>query len=379
MRIAVEEPLHGGGKGGVTVYTRNLIRELARLDPGGEYLLFSYFFRGHSRRLLEMRPRDGSRYGLLIPRWPESLVRRAEWGLGLPVVESYLKLKDVGLFHAHRVPRRKWVPTVVTVHDLFPVVHPEWTSDFLIDMWERILRPGMERVDKVLAVSQNTKKDLVERWSVPEEKIVVTHEGVDREIFRPLAKERSAEMIERFGLPERFVLTIGPFDSWCDPSNIVRAVGRLPKALKDVGLVFAGQPGSCAGEVKRLAAQSGLAERCIWTGYVEQTELVALYNRADVLVYPSFYEGFGLPVLEAMACGTAVVTSDAASLPEVAGDAGLLVDPGDVEALFDALRRLLVDRSYREDLEGRGIERAKAFTWMETARKTLAVYQEVLG
>jgi len=143
--------------------------------------------------------------------------------------------------------------------------------------------------------------------------------------------------------------------------------------------VFAGQPGSCAGEVKRLLSQAGLEERAVWTGYVAQSELVALYNRAEVLVYPSFYEGFGLPVLEAMACGTAVITSAVASLPEVAGDAALLVDPDDVDALHDALRRLLVDRSYREGYAQAGLARAKTFTWEQTARKTLAVYEEVLG
>jgi len=377
MRVALEEPMHGSGRGGVSTYVRNLIRELPRLAPDWEFFVFAYFFRDYAEKLARLPDPEGYRFSRLVPRWPESVVDRLEWNWGVPLIRSCMRRHRIDLLHAHRIPRKPPKPCVATIHDLFPVVHPEWTSDFLIDQYERILRPGMARVDRVIAVSEHTKKDLIERWRVPEEKIVVTHEGVDRDLFRPLPEAEKTALRKRLGLPERFVLMVGPFDPWCHPGNVPRALARLPLALKDVGVVFAGKGGATRPEVERLTAEEGLSARAVWTGFVPQTELVGLYNLAEALVYPSFYEGFGLPVLEAMACGTPVVTANTSSLPEVAGGAALLVDPTRVDAIADALRRVLDDPSERALRVERGFARAKELSWAETARKTLAVYQSL--
>jgi glycosyltransferase involved in cell wall biosynthesis len=377
MRVALEEPMHGAGRGGVSTYVRNLIRELPKADPEGDYFVFAYFFRDYERKLALLPDPAGEGFERLVPRWPESLVDKIEWNLGIPVLKPFLEAKKIDLFHAHRIPRRKPKRCVATIHDLFPVVHPDWTSDFLIDQYDRILKPGIERVDRVIAVSEHTKKDLMEHWRVPEEKIAVTHEGVDRDLFRPLPEAEKKRLREKLGLPERFVLMIGPFDPWCHPGNVPRALARLPEPLWDVGLVFAGKGGQTRKEVERIVLEEGLVDRTVWTGYVPQPELVGLYNLAEALVYPSFYEGFGLPVLEAMSCGTPVVTANTSSLPEVAGDAAILVDPADVDALADAIRRAIDEPSERETLIRKGLERAERMSWAETARKTLDVYRSV--
>ncbi|MFC1680146.1 glycosyltransferase family 4 protein, partial [Elusimicrobiota bacterium] len=326
MRIALEEAMHGWGKGGVSIYTKNLLRELCRLSPEDEFLLFGYFFRDYERKRGVLSSPPDSPYGFMVPRWPESVIRRLEWDVGLPCIGSYLKWKGVDLYHPSRIPRRKLLKTVVTIHDLFPVVHPEYTSDWLIDMWDNILKPGMRRVDKIIAISEYTKGDIVKHWNVPEERITVIHYGLDHGLFHEVGPERRAEVRERYRLPERFLLMIGPFDPWCDPANVIRAFARLPQALADVAIVFAGSPGSLGPDIKRLGTELGLSERLLWPGHVSQGELVGFYNLADALVYPSFIEGFGFPIIEGMACGAPVITSKAAAMPEVAGGAGILVD-----------------------------------------------------
>ncbi|MFH1724562.1 MAG: glycosyltransferase family 1 protein [Elusimicrobiota bacterium] len=377
MRIAIEEPLHGGGRGGVSVYTRHLIHELSRLDPGDEYHLFAYFFRDYAAKRARLAPPDGARYRLMIPRWPESAVSLFEWRLGLPCIGAYLRLRGVDLLHAHRIPRRRLLPTVTTVYDLFPVVHPEWTTPYLTDLWNSVLKPGMDRVDKVIAISEHTKKDLVERWNVKPERIEVILWGVDRSRFRPLEAPALEVVRSRYGLPARYLLMIGPFDPWCDPANSIRALAALPDSLADTHLVMAGQPGACHDAARRLIEDAGLAGRVRWLGHVPQDDLVGLYNLADALVFASYYEGFGLPVLEAMACGTPVVTSNVTSLPEVAADAALLVAPDDVDGLRDALRRVLDDDALRRTLRDKGLRRAASATWEKTARDTLAVYRSL--
>ncbi|OGR61604.1 MAG: hypothetical protein A2X36_01315 [Elusimicrobia bacterium GWA2_69_24] len=379
MRIVIEEPMHNEGRGGVSVYTRSLLSRLAVLAPEDEFVLFSYFFRERERRTARLRPGPGERWTNWTPRVPESLVSRLEWDWGLAPTGRYLRARGGDLFHTQRTPRVKLLPTVVTIHDLFPAVHPEWVSPFTYEQCERILRPGMERVDRVIAVSAHTKQDIVERWGVAPERVTVIHEGVDRGVFHPSTPERIAQVRAAHALPARFVLMVGPFDPWCDPGAVLEAASRLPASLKDVGIVFAGNPGSVGEAVRRRAAELGLTERCRWPGFVPHSDLVAFYGAADALVYPSLYEGFGLPILEAMACGTPVITSDRSSMPEVAGDAAILVDPTDSEAVRAALVAVLDDGGKRADLRERGLARAAQLTWEEAARRTLAVYDSLLG
>lgn len=379
MRLVLEEPLHGSGRGGVAVYHRRLITLMSEMAPEDDFRLFTYYFGRRAEVEARLAPPPGARWTRLHARWPERLVRRAEWGWGVPLVESYLAAKGADLYHCHRVPVTAKVPLVTTVHDLFTEVHPEWSSDWMKALFAEVVRPGLGRCERVLAISESTKRDLVERWGVAPERVQVILEGVDGGLFKPLPKEALAAVRAQYRLPERFLLMVGPFDPWCDPRYTVEALARLPSHLSSVGLVMAGPRGSLYEETRRRAEELGLGRRLSWIGYVPQADLVAAYNLAQALVFASGYEGFGLPVLEAMSCGTPVVTSRSGALPEVAGGAALLVDYDSPEQLAAAMTQVLDDGAVRATLRERGLRRAAQLPWEKAARETLAVYRSVLG
>jgi glycosyltransferase involved in cell wall biosynthesis len=288
-----------------------------------------------------------------------------------------LQSSRLDLLHgpANVVPLAAPCPTVVTVHDLsferFPHLFHRANRLYLGAM----VRASVARARKVIAVSSSTCRELVELFRVPEGKVEVIPNGVEP-VFHPLPADQVAAFRAEKGLPAEFILHLGTLEPRKNLLVLLRAYARLrqqhgvPHAL-----VLAGGRGwlyeAIFAEVERL----GLTGQVHFPGYVEFAEQPLWYNAAAVFAYPSLYEGFGFPPLEAMACGTPVVTSDATSLPEVVGDAGLLVDPADDVALADALWRALDDSSLRARLSQAGPARAAGFDWHDIARRTVAVYR----
>jgi len=253
-------------------------------------------------------------------------------------------------------------PAVVTVHDLSFESDPGLMAPRDRFMFRTFVPRSVRRADRVLAVSELTKRDLVERYGVSEQKIVVTPNGVDP-IFRP-----------NDSIPDvpPYALFVGGIQPRKDPLTAIEALALVDGALR---LVIVGDEKRGGDEVRSAVQRLGLESRVELIGYVEHEGLASLYRGAACLVFPSRYEGFGLPVLEAMASGTPVVATTAGAVPEVAGDAAILVAPGDPAALADGVREALAKR---EHLVAAGLERAQQFTWVETARRTLAVYRELL-
>jgi glycosyltransferase involved in cell wall biosynthesis len=229
-------------------------------------------------------------------------------------------------------------------------------------LFRRFVPASARRADRVLAGSEHTKNDLAEQYGIPEEKVVVTPYGVDAH-FHPNG-----------GAPDRppYLLFVGGIQPRKDPLAAIEALALLDG---DLSLVVVGAEKRGGDEVRRTVSRLGLEQRVDLAGHVQREELAALYRGAACLVFPSRYEGFGLPVLEAMASGTPVVAAAAGAVPEVAGDAAILVEPGQPEAIADGITRALADR---ERLVAAGLQRAAQFSWTETARRTLAVYRELL-
>jgi glycosyltransferase involved in cell wall biosynthesis len=235
------------------------------------------------------------------------------------------------------------------------------------------------RADALIADSESTRRDAVRLAGVAPEKIHTVHLGVTGE-FRPISDPEVLDPIKaRYRLPEQFLLYVGVIEPRKNLPALLQAFGKLAQEGLPHHLVVAGGKGWMYDQVFQMVAESKLQDRIHFIGHVSHDDLPGIFNLAEAFVYPSLYEGFGIPVLEALACGTPVVTSDISSIPEITGDCALLVPPSDQEALTHAMRRILDDQSLREDLARRGLERAAGFTWRHTARRTLVVYEQVLG
>ncbi|MBD0349330.1 MAG: glycosyltransferase family 4 protein [Thermoleophilia bacterium] len=282
--------------------------------------------------------------------------------------------------HLARYARAARGPYVVTVHDLIryfdwrgnlPLIHRPGPHERL---GLRLDYRGIRRADHVIAVSQTTKRDLVRHLGVPEERITVVYEGVDHELFRPVVTRP---------LDEPYVLFVGSEQPRKNLPRLLRAFAAVKRdrRLADLKLVKVGRASGGERGFRRrtLAAVRELAlERdVVFTGLVPDEDLPAWYSAAECLALPSFYEGFGFPPLEAMACGCPVVVSSAGALPEIAGDAALVVDPHDPAALADALRQVLLDPELRRELARRGRQRAAHFSWQRAAEQTIAVYERL--
>jgi len=381
MHIGVEATnLRSQQLGGVWRYTESLIRALGRLTSPHRYsLLFFNAFKPWARvpppsvsspamRLVEVTSNSNFLFTFFVPMIPRA------WGG--PTVESFLG--RVAVFHsvnAVALPQRNG-RRVVTVQDLtclhFPQFHP-WVRRTLFRMG---VRRAARLADAIIVPSSATKRDLA-TWLPPADKKIRVVPLAPREHFVPLSSRESLPVIDRYGLPYRdYLLFVGNVEPRKNLLALVEAYNRLRESTQlRPRLALAGGEGWKNQVIHQAAAISPYAADIRFLGYVPDAELPALMNGALAFVYPSIYEGFGLPPLEAMGCGTPVITSNRSSLPEVVGDAALLVDPNDRAGLADAMARIVDEEPLREDLRERGLKQAQRFSWEDTARLTLRVYE----
>ena len=284
--------------------------------------------------------------------------------------------RSADLLHGvhYELPLRTRLPALVTVHDLTMLTHPEWHEASKVRYFGWAMRRAVAAARRVLCVSATTAHDLAERLQVDPGRIDVTRLGTD---LRPAGDAQVAALRGRLGLDGPYLLGLGTVEPRKDLPTLVRAFAGLAGGLPH-RLVLAGLAGWGQGALAAAVADSGVADRILLCGYLAEADKAALLTGADVFAYPSRYEGFGLPVLEAMACGTPVVTTTGGSLPEVAGDAALLVDPGDPDALAAALAKLAGDPAARQAMAARGQARAATFTWQRCAAETAAAYRRAL-
>ena len=280
-------------------------------------------------------------------------------------------------------PLRKRAPTILTVHDVIPFTFREAMGRFTnLFLYKPGIRLACHLNDVIVTVSEFSKRDIAEKVGVPRDKIRVIPNGL-RELAPP-DEELDRALDERWGLEDGFVLNVGGIHERKNIPRLVQAFARLIRQHGYPGkLLITGSVSGAPYRVRmkricdRAVAEAGMEDRVVFTGFIPDAELDSLLRRADMLVYPSLYEGFGLPVLEAMQVGTPVVTSNLTAMPEVAAGAALLIDPHSVDEMVAAMKRLLEDEALRRDLIRRGKERARLFSWERTARQYLELYQEV--
>jgi glycosyltransferase involved in cell wall biosynthesis len=349
---------------GTEHYARGLIRALIEL--GSEHR-FRLYFNAPPPELFPATERVEQR---LIP-WPRL------WTHLRLALELVRHPPDVLFVPSHVLPLLCPVPGVVTVHDLGYLFYPEAHTRFARWYLDWTTRRHTRVAAHLLADSEATKRDLVRCYGADPERITVVYPGLDP-VFRPIEEaQHLAAVRARYGLTEVYLIHVGTLQPRKNLLRLLEAfeqlLDRLPAFRSELQLVLVGKRGWLAEPI--VARARSMGERVRLLGHVERADLPALISGARVLVMPSLYEGFGFPVLEAMACGTPVVASNASSLPEVAGDAALLVDPHDTEALAEALASLLTDAEVREKLRRLGLQRAQRFTWRAAARQVLHVLE----
>lgn len=356
---------------GLGTYTHQLISHLARIDRLNEYTLFcagetplatdlpeqARFGEARFPAALD-RSEEDARIGRLLADGPYAVHHAPHNGLGLPPV--------------------KCCPLIVTVHDLIPYVFPQTCSPRYLSRFLERMPQIVEMADVVITVSRHTKEDLRSILQVPEEKLVVTYEAPEP-VYQPMDKDLARGVVaNKYGLTGPLILNVGGFSLRKNLSGLIAAFARVAGDLPErPSLVIAGKAEGNADRLKELAEKLGIADRVCFPGFVPFEDLPYLYNASACFVYPSFYEGFGLPPLEAMACGAPVITSGESSLPEVVGDAAVMVDPYNYDQLAEAIHQVLTDQNLRERLIRKGYARAGQFSWRKTAQQTLLVYQTI--
>ena len=366
FRIAIDAHMVGERETGNETYTVNLLRGLAHQSGADRYLLLT--------------PQPTRLSSLDLPSNFEPIrVRPGQSFIRVPLATPVVaRRQKADLLHMTTYVAPPWspCPTVVTIHDLSFLEYPS-AFTFRVGTMLRSLVPGsVARAARVIAVSEWTKRDLVRRYGLPPEKITVTHEAPPPG-FHPLPDAQRYPLPS--GVHEPFVLAVGNLEP---RKNLMRLIQAFALMVRHQGfsgsLVLVGKAGRRAGDAQRAVREAGLESRVVFTGFVSHEDLNLLYNRASLFVYPSLYEGFGLPPVEAMACGCPVVASNVTAMPEVLGDAALLVDPLSVPELAHAIAAVLERPELSGSLREKGRQRAAGYSWAATAARTHEVYAEVL-
>jgi glycosyltransferase involved in cell wall biosynthesis len=367
MRIAVDAHALGRHLTGNEVYVRSLLREFATLDPESEFV--AYVSEPGADRLVPRRFRT--------QRVAANPHLRLGWDLSRRVAGDKPDLLHV----QYTAPLINHSPVVVTVHDVSFIENPEYFT-----AWRRAqLRFNVARTVKlaarIITVSEFSRDAILRTYPVSPDKVHVIPNAVSPE-FRVVSRDRARNAIrDRFGIDAPFIFSVGDLQPRKNHIGLIAAFAGLAAAHPKLNhhLVLAGQDTWFTPRVRAAAQASGVASRIHFTGFVSDADLVQLYNACDCFVFPSFYEGFGLPILEAMACGRAVACSNTSAMPEVAEGAGLLFDPRNPTSILRAMADILLDSELRERMESRGLQRAAQFNWRKSARATLDVYREVVA
>jgi glycosyltransferase involved in cell wall biosynthesis len=369
MRVAIDaRKLHDFGIG---TYIRNLLRHLARTDQDTEFVLLC------GEADLGVAAQLGPNFRAVLEPSPNYSLREQ---VHVPWV---LRRERPNVYHAphYVLPAGVRCPSVVTIHDCIHLMFPQYLPNRVAYAYARAqMWSAARRSNCILTVSEASKRDILHLFNVAPEKIVVVYNAIDSHFSVTPSEEAVARVRERYQLDHRFVLYVGNIKPHKNLVRLIEAFDELRRGeLDDLKLLIIGDQISKLPALRRAVHRHKIHKHVRFLGYLADDQLAILYRLASVFAFPSLYEGFGLPPLEAMASGTPVVTSNVSSLPEVVGGAAVLVDPYDVDAIVDGLRRVLTNPTLAAEMRQKGIERAREFSWERSVAKTWGVYQQIAG
>ncbi len=377
MKIGIDVTAALTQGGGIGRYTRELIQALAAVDSGNSYRFFSAKPPANLPVPDPLPQAANITYhpALLDERW----LYRLWYRLRLPLPVQWVT-GELDLFHSPDFvlpPVNGRIPTLLTVHDLSFIHFPHVFPERLVNYLNQVVPWSIGRASHILADSEATRNDLLSIWQVPPEKVTVLYSGVHGR-FQPVDDVGQITAVrQKYSLHNwPYILSVGTLQPRKNYQMLIRAFAPLADKLPH-HLVISGGKGWLYDEMLAEVARQGLTGRVHFIGFVADADLPTLYSEADLFVFPSLYEGFGLPLLEAMGCGTAVITSNSSSLPEVAGDAAHQLPPQDQVAWSEAMDTLLSDSSQRSQMVQAGFEQVRRFSWQESAHQLLKIYQQV--
>ena len=370
MRVAIDaRKLHDFGIG---TYIRNLLRHLARIDQLSDYLLLC-------------REQDLAVGEQLSPNFRTVLEPSPNYSFREQIHVPWLLHRErPDVFHAphYVLPPAVRCRSMVTIHDCIHLMFPQYLPNKAAYAYARAsMWNAARRSHRILTVSEASKRDILHFFKVPPEKVVVVYNSIDERFWDTPKEEDVARVRERYQLDHQFVLYVGNIKPHKNLVRLIEAFAELRRrgGHEDLKLLIIGDEISKLPALRRAVHSHKLHKHVRFLGYLPDETLAILYRLAAVFVFPSLYEGFGLPPLEAMASGTPVVTSNVSSLPEVSGDAAVLVDPYDVESITEGMHRVLADPALAQQLRIKGLVRAREFSWERSVARTFELYKEVAG
>lgn len=354
MKIGIDYQTALGQKTGFGFYVENLVKNLEAIDKKNQYILF--------------RPKSKEDF---------STIRRFWWDQFIIPAKALKNRVDILHQPAFAAPIFYPGKIIITVHDLIAMFIGSDIPFISRQYFGRWMPLTHKRADHIITISEHTKKDIINLLKIPEEKITVIPLAASQS-FKPIKeKSRLAEIKNKFKTGDVFFLHVGTITPRKNLELIVSAFAELAKSDGEAKLVIAGKKGWFYEKLHKIIKNLAIEKRVVFTDYITEEEKILLYNAATALVFPSIYEGFGLPPLEAMSCGLPVIASSASSIPEVVGEAGILLDPNDLEGWAQAMRQVIHLEKLRQKMSGDGLKQAKKFSWQKTAEKTIEVYEKV--
>ena len=372
MKIVIDAAYGKKEPAGLELWGQEFLRSLGDFDKSNEYIIYGYFWRNYQeRKKLVYMPREKN-FSLYVSRIPRQVVDFLE-SRNVGIVNKLLPAGDIDIFHGMGffLPKLKKIKGIITVHGLdFKELKATWYKN----EWYKHFPLYLKRADKIIAVSGYVKKNLVDFYGIPEEKITVIYHGIRNNFYYfgdVIKKEKS-------GSEKPYIVCVATSVERKNILRIINAFNTIKDKHKDVNLLLVGDKEMLFRSLRGRVAELNLDDRVIFPGYLGDDRLSAVYNNAECLVFPSLYEGLGLPIIEAMACGCPVITSNITAMPEIAGSAGLLVDPFSEESIRDAMDNVLSDEAFRLEMRKKGLERAKYFSWEKAIRDMIGLYEKLL-
>ncbi|MBS3909178.1 MAG: glycosyltransferase family 4 protein [Actinobacteria bacterium] len=373
--IGIDVSLAVGEKAGVGYYAASLIEALAKIDRQHDYMLYPFFGNTMHPDFKKVTALATGNFRVFMDSASPSRVRLTRIKFG---IDNSRYFNGIDLLHCTSffIPKQYSGPIISTIYDvsflLFPECHTEANRLYCLQG----TLDAADRCDRIIAISENTKSDLIKYFAVEPERVVVTHLA-PRDVFRPINDElMRGTVLKKYGIKGSYIFSLGSIEPRKNLIRLIRAYALLDERTRGrFSLVIAGGTGWLNSDIYAEVKELNLSDYVKFIGYIVDEDLPVLYSAADMFVYPSLYEGFGLPVVEAMACGAPVITSNNSSLREIAKGAALLIDPIDETAIANAILDIINDRELANDLRAKSIIRSSEFSWLEAARKTLAVYE----